>query len=437
MRIGPYLLPNNVFVAPMAGVTDRPYRQLCKSLGAGHAVSEMAASNPRLWATEKTMRRLDHAGERAPVAVQLAGSDPAMLAEAARYNVDRGAQIIDINMGCPAKKVCNVACGSALLRDLDLVARILDAVVGAVDVPVTLKYRTGWDPQHRNAVEIARLAEQRGIAALTLHGRTRACGFGGEAEFETIRAVKHAVALPVVANGDIDSPAKALAVLRYTGADAVMIGRAGQGRPWIFREIAHFLTTGELLRPPRVEEVRQLLLSHLDDHYRFYGTEVGVRTARKHIIWYTRALVGGDDFCTEMNRLDDCLAQQQAVDEFLRRHGDVMSDWPTCRYCTEEGRAEDLRKVGHDRARKPPAQRRDARAVRAAQPRAVFRGPRRRQAARSVRDGDERGRAAAAAVRDDTSGRQPVGRGRTARHQSQHAAQEAAAAEAGMTRRRR
>ena len=322
MRIGPYLLPNNVFVAPMAGVTDRPYRQLCKSLGAGHAVSEMAASNPRLWATEKTMRRLDHAGERAPVAVQLAGSDPAMLAEAARYNVDRGAQIIDINMGCPAKKVCNVACGSALLRDLDLVARIFDAVVGAVDVPVTLKYRTGWDPQHRNAVEVARLAEQRGIAALTLHGRTRACGFGGEAEFETIRAVKHAVALPVVANGDIDSPAKALAVLRYTGADAVMIGRAGQGRPWIFREVAHFLTTGELLRPPRVEEVRQLLLSHLDDHYRFYGTEVGVRTARKHIIWYTRALVGGDDFCTEMNRLDDCLAQQQAVDQFLRRHAD-------------------------------------------------------------------------------------------------------------------
>jgi tRNA-dihydrouridine synthase B len=322
MRIGPYLLPNNVFVAPMAGVTDRPYRQLCKSLGAGHAVSEMAASNPRLWATEKTMRRLDHSGERAPVAVQLAGSDPAMLAEAARYNVDRGAQIIDINMGCPAKKVCNVACGSALLRDLDLVARIFDAVVGAVDVPVTLKYRTGWDPQHRNAVEVARLAEQRGIAALTLHGRTRACGFGGEAEFETIRAVKHAVALPVVANGDIDSPAKALAVLRYTGADAVMIGRAGQGRPWIFREVAHFLTTGELLRPPRVEEVRQLLLSHLDDHYRFYGTEVGVRTARKHIIWYTRALVGGDDFCTEMNRLEDCLAQQKAVDQFLRRHAD-------------------------------------------------------------------------------------------------------------------
>ena len=322
MRIGPYLLPNNVFVAPMAGVTDRPYRQLCKSLGAGHAVSEMAASNPRLWATEKTMRRLDHSGERAPVAVQLAGSDPAMLAEAARYNVDRGAQIIDINMGCPAKKVCNVACGSALLRDLDLVARILDAVVGAVDVPVTLKYRTGWDPQHRNAVEVARLAEERGIAALTLHGRTRACGFSGEAEYDTIRAVKRAVALPVVANGDIDGPFKAREVLRYTGADAVMIGRAGQGRPWIFREVAHFLATGELLRPPPVEEVRQLLLSHLDDHYRFYGTEVGVRTARKHIIWYTRALVGGDDFCTEMNRLDDCRAQQRAVDGFLRRHAD-------------------------------------------------------------------------------------------------------------------
>ncbi len=317
MRIGPYELPNNVFVAPMAGVTDRPYRQLCKALGAGHAISEMAASNPRLWASEKTMRRIDHAGERAPVAVQLAGSDPLMLAEAARYNVDRGAQIIDINMGCPAKKVCNVACGSALLRDLDLVARILDAVVGAVDVPVTLKYRTGWDPQLRNAVEVARLAEARGVAALTLHGRTRACGFRGHAEYDTIRAVKRAVGIPVVANGDIDTPHKARSVLAATGADAVMIGRAAQGRPWIFREIVHFLETGEELAAPDVDEVRELLLGHLDDHYRFYGRELGVRTARKHIIWYTRELVGGQDFCDTMNRLDDCAAQHRAVDEFL------------------------------------------------------------------------------------------------------------------------
>jgi tRNA-dihydrouridine synthase B len=322
MRIGSYELPNNVFVAPMAGVTDRPYRRLCKTLGAGHVVSEMAASNPRLWASEKTMRRLNHAGERAPVAVQLAGADAAMLAEAARFNVDRGAQIIDINMGCPAKKVCNVACGSALLRDLDNVARILDAVVHAVDVPVTLKYRTGWDPKHRNAVEVARLAEERGIAALALHGRTRACGFTGDAEYDTIRAVKQAVAIPVVANGDIDSPQRAREVLNQTGADAVMIGRAGQGRPWIFREVAHFLATGQLMPPPQVAEVRELLLTHLDDHYGFYGREIGVRTARKHIIWYTRRLVGGSAFCDEMNQLDDCDAQRHAVDGFLRRHAD-------------------------------------------------------------------------------------------------------------------
>jgi tRNA-dihydrouridine synthase B len=322
MRIGSFELPNNVFVAPMAGVTDRPFRQLCKALGAGHAISEMAASNPRLWASEKTMRRIDHAGERAPVAVQLAGADPVMLAEAARFNVDRGAQIIDINMGCPAKKVCNVACGSALLRDVDRVARILDAVVVAVDVPVTLKYRTGWDPRERNAVEIARLAESRGVAALTLHGRTRACGFRGDAEYETIRAVKQAVRIPVVANGDVDSPQKARRVLDVTGADAVMIGRAAQGRPWIFREVTHFLATGDVLPPPRVEEVRELLLSHLEDHYRFYGAGLGVRTARKHIIWYTRDLVGGRDFCDDMNAIDDCDGQQRAVDIFLRRHGE-------------------------------------------------------------------------------------------------------------------
>jgi len=321
MRIGPHQLSNNVFVAPMAGVTDRPFRRLCKALGAGHAVSEMAASNPRLWASEKTARRLDHAGERAPVAVQLAGADADMLVEAARYNVARGAEIIDINMGCPAKKVCNVACGSALLRDSARVARILEAVVRAVDVPVTLKFRTGWDPASRNAVEIARLAEASGIAALTLHGRTRACGFGGSAEYETIRAVKQAVAIPVIANGDIDTPHKARAVLQSTGADAVMIGRAAQGRPWIFREVVHFLATGELLAAPLVEEVRALLLAHLDDHYRFYGDERGVRTARKHIIWYTRGLDGGHEFCEQMNRLDECAQQARAVDQFFREHG--------------------------------------------------------------------------------------------------------------------
>jgi len=321
MRIGPYELSNNVFVAPMAGVTDRPFRRLCKSLGAGHAISEMAASNPRLWASEKTMRRLDHTGERAPVAVQLAGADPDMLAEAARYNVDRGAQIIDINMGCPAKKVCNVACGSALLKDLPRVTRILEAVVAAVDVPVTLKYRTGWDPASRNAVEIARTAQAVGIAALTLHGRTRACGFTGTAEYETIRAVREAVAIPVVANGDIDTPARAKAVLDYTGADAVMVGRAAQGRPWIFREIAHFLATGETLPAPRVEEARELLLAHLDDHYRFYGDDVGVRSARKHIIWYTRGLAGGESFRERMNAIDDCAGQASAFDAFFRAHG--------------------------------------------------------------------------------------------------------------------
>jgi tRNA-dihydrouridine synthase B len=322
MRLGPYELPNNVFAAPMAGVTDRPFRRLVRSLGAGHAVSEMAASNPRLWASEKTARRLNHDGEMAPVAVQLAGADPAMLAEAARYNVARGAQIIDINMGCPAKKVCSVACGSALLRDIAQVARILDAVVAAVGVPVTLKYRTGWDAQHRNAVEIARLAQSSGIAALTLHGRTRACGFTGTAEYETIRAVKRAVSIPVIANGDIDTPEKACAVLAATGADAVMIGRAAQGRPWIFREVEHYLRTGTHLSPPRVDEVRDLLLRHLDDHYRFYGSDLGVRTARKHIIWYTRQLEGGQRFCERMNALESADEQARAVDAFLRLHGE-------------------------------------------------------------------------------------------------------------------
>ena len=321
MRIGSHELTNRLFVAPMAGVTDRPFRRLCRRLGAGYAVAEMAASNPRLWASEKTMRRLNHDGEAAPIAVQLAGADPAQLADAARYNVERGAQIIDINMGCPAKKVCAVACGSALLRDEALVGRILQAVVAAVEVPVTLKFRTGWSPESRNAIRVARLAEDAGVRLLTLHGRTRACGFGGRAEYETIAAVKRAVSIPVVANGDIDSPQRARQVLELTGADAVMIGRAAQGRPWIFREIDHYLQTGRQLPPPTVAEIRPLLGEHLDEHYGFYGRTLGVRTARKHVIWYTRHLVGGETFCDRMNRIDEPSAQAAALDEFLQEHG--------------------------------------------------------------------------------------------------------------------
>ncbi|MFZ4757069.1 MAG: tRNA dihydrouridine synthase DusB [Burkholderiaceae bacterium] len=286
MNLGPYRLPNAVFVAPMAGVTDRPYRRLCRQLGAGYAVSEMAASNPRLWATVKTARRLDHDGEPAPKAVQIAGADPAMMAEAARFNVDRGAQVIDINMGCPAKKVCNVAAGSALMAHESLAIAIVAAVASAVDVPVTVKLRTGPHPGRRNAVTLARDLEAAGAAMITVHGRTRACAFGGQAEYETIAAVKQAVRVPVVANGDIDSPAKAAFVLARTGADAVMIGRAAQGRPWIFREIAHFLQTGTLLAPPDLDEIRAVLRGHLIDHYAFYGEHSGPRIARKHIGWY-------------------------------------------------------------------------------------------------------------------------------------------------------
>jgi tRNA-dihydrouridine synthase B len=318
VKLGPYQLRNTVFVAPMAGVTDRPFRQLCKQLGAGYAVSEMAASNPRLWQTEKSTRRIDHAGEMEPKAVQIAGADPAMLAECARFNVERGAQIIDINMGCPVKKVCNSWCGSALLQDEALVARILAAVVAAVDVPVTLKFRTGWDRQHKNALNIARIAEDSGIAMLTLHGRTRADGYGGAAEYETIAAVKAAVSIPVVANGDIRTPQQARMVLDMTGADAVMIGRAAQGRPWIFREIEYFLRTGALLPPPLVAEVRTLMDEHLRAHYAFYGEYLGVRTARKHIGWYVRELPGGEAFRQQMNRLEDCAQQLRAADAFFQ-----------------------------------------------------------------------------------------------------------------------
>ncbi|TFL13082.1 tRNA dihydrouridine synthase DusB [Pusillimonas caeni] len=323
MRIGPWQLPNPVFVAPMAGVTDRPYRQLCKRLGAGYAVSEMAASNPRLWNSVKSSRRLDHQGETEPVAVQIAGSDPDMMAEAAVFNIGKGARIIDINMGCPVKKVCNVASGSALLRDEALVARILDSVVRACrphGVPVTLKTRTGWDCASRNAVRIARLAQDLGIAALTLHGRTRADMYQGRAEYDTIRRVKQEVEIPVVANGDIDTPEKAQYVLQYTGADAVMIGRAAQGRPWIFREIAHFLATGTHLPPPVFGELRACLLEHLEDHYRFYGEFTGVRSARKHIGWYLADMPGAQTLITCINQAERTTDQVRALEQWFDQH---------------------------------------------------------------------------------------------------------------------
>ena len=328
MKIGPWTLPNNVFVAPMAGVTDRPFRQLCKRLGAGHAVSEMAASNPALWNSVKSSRRLNHDGEIAPVAVQIAGADPAMMAEAAVFNILKGARIIDINMGCPVKKVCNVASGSALLRHEDLVARILAAVVEACQphgVPVTLKTRTGWSPEHRNALRIAKLAEDAGIAALALHGRTRADMYEGQAEYDTIREVKSAVRIPVIANGDIDSPEKARAVLDHTGADGIMIGRAAQGRPWIFREIAYFLQTGQRLPPPTWEEMHGLLLSHLDDHYAFYGESVGVRSARKHIGWYVSGLPGGRTLTDLINTSQSTTEQYQWVDQWFIQQRTALS----------------------------------------------------------------------------------------------------------------
>ena len=330
MNIGPFVLPNALFVAPMAGVTDRPFRQLCKQLGAGYAVSEMVTSRKDLWHTLKTSRRADHTGETGPIAVQIAGTDAEMMREAAAYNIDRGAQIIDINMGCPAKKVCNKWAGSALMQNETLALEIIDAVVAAAQphgVPVTLKMRTGWCDTHKNAVVLARAAESAGVQMVTVHGRTREQGYKGFAEYDTIAAVKAALRVPVVANGDIDSPEKAREVLRYTGADALMVGRAAQGRPWIFREIAHYLSTGEHLAPPLVAEVRSLLLDHLLEHYALYGEFSGVRTARKHIGWYVRDLPGGAAFRDRMNTLDDCTAQHAAVGQFfdeLAQHADRL-----------------------------------------------------------------------------------------------------------------
>jgi tRNA-dihydrouridine synthase B len=317
MHIGPFQLKNKLIVAPMAGVTDRPFRQLCKTMGAGMAVSEMVASNSLLWGSEKTRRRANHEGEVDPISVQIAGADPRMLAEAARYNVDQGAQIIDINMGCPAKKVCNVMAGSALLKDELLVGRILDAVVAAVGAPVTLKIRTGWDRDNRNALRVARVAEQAGVKALAIHGRTRACGFAGHAEYDTIAAVKAEVGIPVIANGDITTPERVREVLDYTRADGVMIGRAAQGRPWMFREIQHYLDTGETLPPPEVEEIHRVLIAHLNDLYEFYGEYTGVRVARKHISWYTKGLAGSAAFRHAMNRLETSAEQLEAVNGFF------------------------------------------------------------------------------------------------------------------------
>jgi tRNA-dihydrouridine synthase B len=336
MQIGPYTLPNALFVAPMAGVTDRPFRQLCRQFGAGYAVSEMVTSRKDLWHTLKTSRRANHEGEPGPIAVQIAGTEPAMMAEAAAYNIDRGAQIIDINMGCPAKKVCNKWAGSALMQDEVLALQIIEAVVAACEphgVPVTLKMRTGWCQSHKNALTIARAAENAGVQMVTVHGRTREQGYKGEAEYDTIAAVKAALRIPVVANGDITSPEKAREVLQKTGADALMIGRAAQGRPWIFREVAHYLATGEHLAPPLVAEVRRALLEHLQDHYSLYGEFTGVRSARKHIGWYVRSLPGGEDFREQMNRLESSEQQLAAVARYLDGLAEQMDRLPAV--CSE------------------------------------------------------------------------------------------------------
>jgi tRNA-dihydrouridine synthase B len=318
MQFVGFTLRNNLFVAPMAGVTDRPFRQLCKKMGAGLAVSEMVTSNSLLYGSAKTQRRANHDGEVEPISVQIAGADPAMMARAARHNVANGAQIIDINMGCPAKKICNVMAGSALMQDEALVGRILDAVVAAVpDTPVTLKFRTGWNMANRNAPTIARIAESAGVRALAIHGRTRCQQYAGEAEYETIAYVKTLVRIPVIANGDITTPEKALHVLDYTKADGLMIGRAAQGRPWLFREIEHFLKNGERLPSPRVCEIHAILREHLEDLYAFYGIATGLRVARKHIAWYTRGLTGSAAFRREMNTVPDLAGQRQVVDDFF------------------------------------------------------------------------------------------------------------------------
>ncbi|TMH40967.1 MAG: tRNA dihydrouridine synthase DusB [Betaproteobacteria bacterium] len=319
MKIGAHALPSAVFVAPMAGITDRPFRRLARRYGAGLATSEMVSARPELRATRKSLLRLDHAGEPQPVSVQIAGADPAMLADAARYNVERGAQIIDINMGCPAKKVCNVAAGSALLSDESLLGRIVEAVVAAVDVPVTVKLRTGPSPERRNAVRIARIVAAAGARMLAIHGRTRACMFEGQAEYETIAEVKSRSGIPVIANGDIATPQDAKRVLELTGADGIMIGRAAQGRPWLFRQITHYLATGELLSAPGPREMGKVLVEHLDGLYDLYGDEQGTRVARKHIGWTVRELPGGEGLRNRVNGMAVAQAQRAAVNDYFER----------------------------------------------------------------------------------------------------------------------
>ena len=317
LHIGPYAITPRVLLAPMAGVTDKPFRVLCKRLGAGLCASEMTTSDPRFWNTSKSRHRMDHLGEPAPISVQIAGTVPQVMAQAARHNVDHGAQIIDINMGCPAKKVCNAWAGSALMRDETLVAQILAAVVRAVDVPVTLKIRTGWGPGQRNAPAIARIAQDCGIAALAVHGRTRDQQYTGVAEYDTIAAIKSELSIPVIANGDIDSPQKAAWVLAYTGCDAVMVGRAAQGRPWIFREIAQYLDDGTVPAPPSLAEVRDILLGHLEHLHDFYGELAGVRIARKHLGWYAKDRAENAAFRAVVNRADDAQAQLQLTRDYF------------------------------------------------------------------------------------------------------------------------
>ena len=326
-KIGPYTLPNPLIVAPMAGVTDRPFRLLCRRMGAGLAVSEMVIADSKLWHTRKSQTRMNHEGEPEPRSVQIAGGDPEMLANAARLNAEFGAQIIDINMGCPAKKVCNKAAGSALMKDEALVRDILEAVVAAVDIPVTLKMRTGWDREHRNAPLIARMAEDAGIQALAIHGRTRADAYKGEAEYDTIADVKSRVSIPVFANGDINSPEQAQHVLKFTGADGLLIGRGAQGRPWIFREILHFLETGKHLAEPPVDEVEQVLSEHLDALHRFYGETMGVRIARKHVGWYLQSHDEDKQFRKRFNAIDDAMAQKDRIQQYFAglRNGEVFA----------------------------------------------------------------------------------------------------------------